>query len=128
MAREEEGPGEKRPGIEISGKEDELMTMEWSTDGRRRRREAETRNQSVALHTSDDDALRRLGLLVLEEGEARCVLEDLPNALACPCRALEVLLRADLLRDDYALLLSCAESRRKERTPKQGGKEERNRK
>jgi len=53
--------------------------------------------------TSDDDALRRLGLLVLEEGEARCVLEDLPNALACPCRAFEVLLRADLLRYDYTL-------------------------
>jgi len=52
---------------------------------------------------SDDDALQQLGFLDLEECEAGRVVEDAVDALARLCGALEVLLRAQFSRHDFAL-------------------------
>lgn len=52
---------------------------------------------------SDNDALGRLLALVRQKRIAGRVLEHLADTLACPCTALEVLLRINLLRDGNAL-------------------------
>lgn len=57
----------------------------------------------MAACASDDDALVRLLPLVREQGVASCILEDLADALTCPGRAFEILLRVDLLCDGDAL-------------------------
>lgn len=58
----------------------------------------------IANVVSDNDALRRAWLPSLEEREVRSEPEDFVDALASPRGAFKVLLRADLQRNDFALL------------------------